>query len=407
MEFLVTRQPIFDYNEKLFAYKLLFQDMQESSYSTDDRDKAAYSVIANSLLLMNFDNLTSGKPVFIEFTANLLKEELPTVFLPDKVIVDLPEDLELDESALLKCLKLKKSGFLFSFENYNLHSKLDPFLMLADIVKINLKNVSVEEQKNIFKRLSALKVRFLAQEVDSVKRFKQAKANGYTYFQGNFFTKPIILHSRDIPVDKINYLRLLQAINQPEINFHETELIIKANISLSYKLLKYVNSSSFELRTDISSIRQALTILGEKEIKKWFSLIILNSIGAEKTDELVLTSCCRASFGELIAFKLKLDNKSSDIFLMGLLSLIDTLLNRPLDEILSELPISEDIKQALLGTENIYRDIYDLTLYYENANWNKFRYLAAKLQLDETQIPQLYLDSLERTNLLLGIINQS
>ena len=192
-------------------------------------------------------------------------------------------------------------------------------------------------------------IKLLAEKVETKEEFDQAAEMGYTCFQGYFFSKPVIISGKDIPGFKLTYLQMLQEINSPEMDFRKIEDLIKREVSVSYKLLRYINSAFFGLRRKVESIRQALALLGERNIKKWISLIALSSMGEDKPMELAASSLIRAQFCESLAPKMGMRDREHDLFLMGLFSMIDAIIDRPMAEILDELSISEDIKVALSG----------------------------------------------------------
>ena len=200
-------------------------------------------------------------------------------------------------------------------------------------------------------------IKLLAEKVETKEEFDQAAEMGYTYFQGYFFSKPVIISGKDIPGFKLTYLQMLQEINSPEMDFRKIEDLIKREVSVSYKLLRYINSAFFGLRRKVESIRQALALLGERNIKKWISLIALSSMGEDK----------------------------------------------PMAEILDELSISEDIKVALSGGENRFRDVYETILAYEKGDWEQFSVLATKLGLDEAEVPNFHFNSVELTNQIFSM----
>jgi EAL and modified HD-GYP domain-containing signal transduction protein len=218
---------------------------------------------------------------------------------------------------------------------------------------------------------------------------------GYSYFQGYFFCKPEILARRDIPGHKIHYLRILKEISVDNPSFETIKQIIEQNPSFAYKLLKYVNSAFFGLRREITSIMHALQILGEAEIRRWVSLAVIMELGNDQPQELLRLCLLRARFSENLASKSRYKKQKSEFFFMGLFSCMDVLLGRPMEEILEDLPIQTQIKEALLGKPNLFRIVLDLTISYEKANWMDFPFLASQLGIEESEIPELYSDSIE------------
>ena len=391
----VARQPIFDTNLNVFGYELLFRNSCRNSYTAIDGDQATLDVITNSFLFIGMDTLTYGKRAFINFTANSLKNNLPAMLPKELIGVEILEDIIPDEEIIKACKKLKKSGYLIILDDFVFSPTYLPLIELADIIKVDFRNTPQNECKEIIQRLRSYPIKFLAEKVETQKEFQAARHMGYSYFQGYFFCKPLILSGKTLPSYKTNYLRILREINQPELDFKKIEDIIKQDVSLSYKLLKFINSSIFGFKTTISSLQHALTLLGQKEITKWVSLIALKGVADDKPSELILNSLIRARFAEKLA-SIKLSKQfSSDAFLMGMLSHIDVLLDRPLNAILNEIALDDAIKHALLGKEhNRLFALYKLILTYEEGNWADYSVYLAELDLDEHDVLKAYRESL-------------
>ncbi|HHT45782.1 MAG TPA: HDOD domain-containing protein [Firmicutes bacterium] len=398
MEIYVARQPIFNKYQEVFAYELLYRSGANKFYSSLNGDQASSEVITNSFLLIGLETLTRGKKAFINFTKNLLENDVATLLPNDTIVVEILQDIEPDENTLNACKKLKELGYLLALSDFCYNEKFLPLVELVDIIKINFLTTKKEEREAVVQRIGRERVNFLAEKVETMDEYIQAMKFGYSYFQGYFFSRPHILTGKDIPSFKIIYLKILQEINKPELDFDRLEEYIKMDVSLSYKLLKFINSLSFGFRNEIRSIKQALVLLGQKELSKWLSLIALKGIGDNKPDELIITAICRARFCELIAPRVGLKDRSSDLFLMGMFSLIDAFLDRPMADILPELPISNDIKHALLGGQSRFRDVYELITSYESGNWEQLARQALKLELEEKEVRECYLNSLYMSN---------
>jgi len=309
-------------------------------------------------------------------------------------VVELLETVEPDPEVLQACQKLKQAGYLIAMDDFVYHERYEPLLEFTDFVKVDFLSTPEPARKALFKKLSPLKVRLVAEKVETDQMLQEGIASGYSFFQGYFFSKPAIIVGRDIPGFKAHYFQLLKEIHRAEIDLKKLEEIIKQEIGLTYKLLRYINSAFFGLRSKITSVKQALVLLGERTIKNWISFVALASMGADKAEELLILTIVRARFCEMLAPYFDLSDRKEDSFLMGLFSLIDAFLDRPLSDILGEIPIDDPIKLALLGEPNRLRDIYQYTLSYEKASWG---------QLDKPIIPpgqettplSLYLDALK------------
>lgn len=397
MNHFVARQPIFDQNQEVSAYELLYRSELYNGYTNPDGDRATTDVITNSLLLIGLDTLTRGKKAFINFTRNLLENEVATLLPTGLTVIEILEDIEPDEKILEACKRLKKMGYQLALDDFTYDHKFKPLIELADIIKVDFKVTGTEERKAIINRIGKNK-KYLAEKVETREDFIHALEIGYSYFQGYFFSKPIIVSGKDIPGNKLIYLQLLKDLHSQGFDFDQIESLFKRDVSLSYKLLKYINSASFSLRSEINSIKQALVMLGQKEVGKWLTLVALKGIGEDKPDELFVTSICRAIFCELIAPKVGLYNCRSDLFLLGMFSLIDAFLGQPLSTILTGLPISIEIKKALLGEQSLFKDVYNLVLFYEKGDWENLHEITVKLGLDEAEVIRFYIDSLEMVN---------
>lgn len=244
----------------------------------------------------------------------------------------------------------------------------------------------------------------LAEKVETIDDYKQAMALGYSYFQGYFFCKPEIKFSRDIKVFKGSELRILDEINQDEPQFEKIANVIEKDVSLSYKMLKIVNSAALGIPNYIKSIRQALILIGFREVKKWVTLLLLRRTAINKPLELVRNSLIRARFCELISELLKLKKRSSELFLLGLFSRVDALLDCPMDEVLKELPMSMDLKEALQNKENSLAPLLAILNAFEQAKWGEVDLLAEKMNLLSQEIGVLFFEAEQWTDEFFNVL---
>lgn len=247
------------------------------------------------------------------------------------------------------------------------------------------------ERDKLINDLKPYNVKLLAEKVETLEEHADALGKGFSYFQGYFFCKPVIVEGQDVAGLKLHYMQLLQELYKPEIDFDRLESLIKQDLSLSYKLLRFINSAAFQIRIPIRSIRQAMTLLGQKEMKMWASLITLKSMGYDQSDELIITALSRARFCEALALRTDLKERSTDLFLTGLFSFLDVFLNQPMETAIRQLPLDDDITTALLGETSMFRDIFDLVTCYEKGRWPKVHELANKLKLTENDLFSSYI----------------
>ncbi len=395
MEVFVARQPIFTKNKNVFAYELLYRSGKQNFYDHTDGDQATSDVITNSFSVIGIDTLTGGKPAFINFTQNLLKKEMATIIPPGSVVIELLEDIVPDEEILAACRKLKQLGYTLALDDFVAFNKISPLIDLADIIKVDFLKAKPDDWKAIPREIGNGRIRFLAEKVETLEQYEEAMACGYSYFQGYFFSKPEIFSGQDLAPYKLNYLRIIQEINRFGGDFDRIEEIVKQDVSLSYKLLRLINSAAFGLVTKVTSIKYCLVLLGIKEFVKWVTLVSLRNIGEDKPDELIILSLIRARFAELLAPEVGLRERSSDLFLMGMFSMIDALMDKPLQEIIDEIPVADDVKDALLGNVNPLREIYDVIIAYERGEWDVLAEKTARLDVPESEVSRLYITALQ------------
>lgn len=394
MQVFVARQPIFDRRQHIFAYELLFRQGQDNYYSAADGDQATSQVIVNSFWLIGLPTLTGGKRAFINFTANLLKNEIVTMLPADQIAVEILETVNPSADIIEACRKIRKLGFLIVLDDFVFEPRFEPLMELADIIKVDFQLTGLTEQIRLMEMCKGKNIRFLAEKVETPEEFRQAMELGYSYFQGYFFSKPIIVAGQGIPNTKALNFRLLQQVSSSLLDLDKLEKIVEKDVFLTYMLLKYINSAAFGFRASIRSIRQALALLGVKEAAKWAALIATRGLAQDKPQELVIISVIRARFCELLANEAGYRERGSDAFLLGLLSLIDALLDRPLADILEELPVVADVRAALLGSAGLFQDIYQLSLAYEQGNWQRVFACAGKLNIEKERLPVLHVSSL-------------
>jgi EAL and modified HD-GYP domain-containing signal transduction protein len=230
--------------------------------------------------------------------------------------------------------------------------------------------------------------RLLAEKVESHEEFVAAKEQGFVYFQGYFFRRPEMMATHDVPANRLNYVRMLQAVSRSELDMPEIENLIKREASICYRLLRYMNSARFGFRSEIQSVRHALTILGDQETRRWVRLIAAVGAGQDKSSDLVLCAMVRARFGELLSSAMR--HRESDLFLLGLLSLLDAMLEMPMAEILEKISLDAETKAVLRGEPSSLRPIYQLILAHESGEWEAARDLCRNLKLEPDAIAESY-----------------
>ncbi len=397
MEFFVARQPIFNVKQQVYGYELLYRSSDKNVYTGMNGDEASLSVIRNVLLVIGAEKISGGRKAFVNFTKNLLLGGSAS-FLPKKIgVVEILEDVEPDPKLIEVLRSISSQGYLLALDDFILRgNEKNPFLEIADIIKVDFRQTDERERKAIAMRFPpGSGIKLLAEKTETREEFKQAIGMGYSLFQGYFFCKPVIIAGRDIPGYKINYVRILKELGVESPDYKSIQNLIAHDPPLTYKLLKYINSAFFGLRREVTSIRQALELLGENEIRRWASIAVIMEIGRDQSKELLRLSLLRARLSEMLAGALDFDHRKSTFFLMGLLSCMDVLLGRPMGEILEDIPIAAEAKAALLGEPNRYKGVFDLVVSYERADWTSVPELASQLGMDQREMSQMYSKSIE------------
>lgn len=388
----VARQPIFDRSEQVMGYELLFRSGWENCFSGSDRESASRETLDSSLL-MGLQGLCEGHKVFLNCSRDTLLKDYVGLLPKQWAVAEILETVAPDAEVEQACHRLRERGFTIALDDYVLGDARQPLLPLADIIKIDVKEVSAQNYKKMMKDFESHGIRALAEKVETREDFRAVMDAGFEYFQGYFFQKPEVLSTRDIPALKYRYLRILHEIHKPTIDFQAVEQLIKGELSLCFRLLRYLNSAAFFFRGGITSIRHALAMLGEEQLRKWISLVVVVGAAQESCGELVRSALVRARFCELLANKAH--RSPTDLFLMGLLSHMDAILGTPMADILRQLPLSDDIKAALLHQTSRLAQVYNLVLAYETGNWAWCADLATGVHCKEREIAGYYFDAVQ------------
>ena len=278
MEHFIARQPIFDRTGKVYAYELLFRSGLHNYFDAADQDQAAASVIANSSLLFGLNEMTGGTKAFINCTRKVLIKDFITILPNQQAVVEVLEDVEPDDAIIKACRNLKKQGYILALDDFVYHKNYEPLLELADIIKVDFLLSDLDEQKKLAEMFIPRGIRMLAEKVETNEIYEQAKEMGYDLFQGYFFARPVIISRKDIPTNKIQFMRILRDVHAEDVDIQSLAQTIQSEVSLSYKLLKLINSAAFALRHKVTNITQALSLLGIREIRAWVSLISISAM---------------------------------------------------------------------------------------------------------------------------------
>src|SRR5580698_4285575 len=398
LEKFIARQPIFDDKLKLFGYELLFRAAGENVFRP--YREASGSLIVDSTMLFGLQTLTGHAKAFINLDLVALQRGTARLLPPDQVVIEILESITPTQEVVQLCAELCNEGYTLALDDYVGHPKWEPLLPLVKFLKVDFRACDPPARAAIANRhrakidstggASGDVMCLLAEKVETNEDLLEARSLGYTFFQGYFFCKPSTFSAREIPSNKLNCLRLLHLVASPDFSYDAVEELLKTDPALVYKLLRYLNSWLVAIRGEIHSIREAIALLGEKEFRRWISVLAVVAMASDKPHELIRTALTRAFFCETLAKSLPnpatSSVRSSDLFLMGLLSVTDAILDRPMEQVLASLPIAPEVRAALCGSANPYRDVYDVLLAYERADWTALSAASALLGIDESSV---------------------
>ncbi|MGQ9824726.1 MAG: EAL and HDOD domain-containing protein, partial [Desulfotomaculales bacterium] len=358
MEVFIARQPIFDLQQRVVGYELLFRQYRDDLLAAESGEKATARVIDAAVHDFGLLKLTGGARVFVNFPRGLLLQMAATLLPPEKTVVEILENVEPDGEVVSACRRLKSKGYRLALDDFVDHPRFEPLVELADIIKVDFLAAGPKERRRLVERFAPRGIRLLAEKVESREDFRAGAALGYSYFQGFFFARPEILAGRDLPGRKLNCLRLLRELHGPDYGFDRAEEILKKDVSLSFKLLRYVNSAWFGLKSPVSSLRRAMAVLGENGLRQWATIVALSDLATDSSPALFTTCLIRARFCELLAAPAGFASSRSELFLTGLFSALDSLVGRPLPEVLDEIGVASGVRSALLGEPGPFGELF-------------------------------------------------
>ncbi len=396
-EIFVARQPIFDRSRRVQGYELLFRRDRENVARITDGRSATGHVLSAGYLDIGIQQLTAGMPAYINFGRDLLLDGTPQMMPPEQVVIEILEDVIPDDEVLESVRSLKNLGYRFALDDFTGSMILAPFLPMVDIVKVDLLGLNQHRMAEIVRTVQANHGPppiLLAEKVETHSQLADARLQGFDLFQGYFFSMPEVLRSTRISESKLAYLKLMQTFQDPSVNYNRMEEIVKSDVALTTKLLKYINAAAYPWAGRVKSVKHALVLLGENNIRRWVSLVALAEMARNKPYELAVTSSCRGRFCELTGEEVDRDHTELDHFLLGALSMLDAMLDVPMETAVQPLPISSELKSALCGERNSLRILLDLTTCYERGDWHQLAPLCRQANINESALPALYREAL-------------
>lgn len=404
-EAFIGRQAILDQQKNVYAYEILFRSGLKNAFDPNlDGNVATQSVMVNAMLDFGMNKLVSDKRAFINFTEQNLLTRAPKLLPSETVVVEILENVQPTSEILEVVKELKEAGYKIALDDFVLLPGYEPLIEMADIIKVDFRITESPEERKKMREILPKHVRLLAEKIETEEEFQQALTYGYVLFQGYFFCKPTILQQKRLTSNALSKMRLLREINRQNVDFSAITGVISSDTNLVHKLLTYINSAGVGLANHVSNLKQATVLLGASGVRRWVTLVSLQTFSEDKPPELFTLSLMRAKFCELIAAKLKRPGLTADTgFLLGMFSLLDVLLNLPMEEVLKEVNLSDELTDALLGKDNDLRRLLDLVIAYEKGDWDTVIAYCERENLSPEFLQPTYDNVLEWYNTLQSI----
>lgn len=400
MDIFVARQPIFAKDEHIFAYELLYRNGQDNSFPTIAGDEATLDVIAHSFLTIGINELAGDKLCFINFTENLLVKEVFSKFPADRIVVEILEDIPITKALLQKLREIKSLGFLIALDDFVLQENVALYgelFSLVDFIKVDFLLSTLAERQAIERivKTNYPNIALLAEKVETREQFLEAKVAGYELFQGYFFAKPEVIKGSEIPTNLAQYFRIINLLRTNCVSVEKISDEIERDVSLSFKVLKMINSPAVRTKSKVRSIKQGVLMLGLEELSHWLHVLLLRETKKNHSGDgmaLIEASLFRAKLCELLARRKFLQN-ASEFFLVGMFSLIDTLLHRPMIQLLQDLPLSDEVAETLSGNKTAMSPFLELAIACDEVRWDDMIVGAETLGIDHSTLNTLYLEA--------------
>lgn len=397
----LARQPIFRPSMKVFGYELLFRSgLHNFCTAAIDSMAATSNVISNSQYLLGLQKVTGGKRAFINFPQEMLNRHTPFLFSAKSTVVEILEDVKITPTLLKNCEKLVKKGYVFALDDFRYRKGLEPLMELAKIVKFDVLDMSWEELEIEVARARKFNLKLLAEKVETMDQFQRLQKMDFHLYQGYFFARPEIMSSKDIPGSKLQYLNMLSQLQDPTTDYEKMAELVSHDVSLAYKLLRYVNSAAFAVRVEVKSLQSAIALVGEEKLRQWVSVMMLSYLADDKPHELLRLSVQRARFCQGLSDFIAGVGSRATCYTLGMLSLLDVILERKMENILDGLHLDQDLYDALVSRSGSQGVLLSLTIAYEQGDWQGVEKICKALAINIEALPELLATSIEAANVI-------
>jgi EAL and modified HD-GYP domain-containing signal transduction protein len=386
----VARQPILDLKGRVHAYELLFRAGPEAAFRGDG-DMATRTMLDNTVIF-GLEKLTAGLPAFVNCTREALTDQLVDVLPPSMTVLEVLETLEPTPELIAACRQLKSAGFRIALDDFVYLPKFDPLIELANYIKVDFAASSPSERAELMARVQGKAIAMVAEKVETPQEYQQARAEGFTLFQGYFFCRPILMKNRNIPANRLFHVQILQMLHKDPLDLHALSDLLKKDTSLTYRLMRLVNSPIAAIRQEVRSIETALLVVGEDTFRRIATLAITSEMNAGQSMEILRMAFVRGRFCELASGLCGMD--STEQYLLGMLSMIPAMLRVSINDLVPQLPLRDDIRGALLSQEVKERCLLHWLECTEQGDWSKCDSIMETYRLNPEEMVRCYSEAM-------------
>ncbi|MFZ0393215.1 MAG: HDOD domain-containing protein [Terracidiphilus sp.] len=385
----LARQPILDLKGRVVAYELLYRDAAVEAFKGPG-DSASRAMIDNTILY-GLSKLTAGLPAFINCTADTLLGEFIQIMPPLLTVLEILESVEVTEEIVKACDGLRRKGYRIALDDFEYRRSLNPLIRIASFLKVDFLATSTSTRSKLISALPEFKGTFLAEKIETFAEYEKARQEGFTLVQGYYFCKPILIRKGAVPANRHVHLRLLRLMQEDPLNIREIGEIVKSEPSLAYRLLRFVNSAVCAISQEVTSITTALLVVGDDLFRRMATLAIAVELNVGPSPEILRMALVRARFCEVSAPHCKLN--STEQYLLGLFSLLDGMLQMPMEEALAPLSLAAPIRDALLGTDARRGGPLQWLERHEHGDFSRCDELVVAYELEPGVMEQNYLEA--------------
>jgi EAL and modified HD-GYP domain-containing signal transduction protein len=388
-QIFIGRQPIFDREQRVHAYELLFRSGKVDAAAITDGDSATAQTLLNGIVNFGLDELVGNRVAFVNLTRSFLLEHHRLPALQERLTLEVLEAITPDAETISALRQLAARGYTIALDDFTYRTDLIPFLEVAKIVKLDLPQIGVDSLPRHVERVRRCGLRLLAEKVETHEEFALCKSLGIDYFQGYFLSRPTTLASKRLPTNKLAVLQILARVQEPDATINELEKLIGSDVALSYRILRFVNSAQFNSIRQIDSVRHAIIMTGVGQIRTWATLMVMSQLLDDKPTELLRIALLRARLCEALSAHLRFTPPEM-YATAGLFSTLDALLDRPINEIVESLPLNAELADALITHSGRIGKLLQCALACERGDLTA----AAELGIDEHTLGRIWLHAI-------------